>query len=330
MPAEKKALSIPPASAHPRAKLFGLVETLLRSLGQVMFQESARSGALFFAALFFASPLVAWAAVVGALSSTLAGRALGADEEQASAGLLGFNGSLVGVSLAVFLTPTPAFWPYLVVASASSSLLAGALGNVWKRWSGSALTSPFVLTAWVFLLAASGVSGLSTTGLPAAGFSAVAAPPQAPTLAALVEGVLTGVSQVFLVNDAVSGSLVVAGLAVSSRRAAAMAVLGSVVGVLVGLSLGASESQLRQGLWGFNPCLTALALGATTVAAGKRWSAASVVFGAAATAVVAVAMGQAMRPAGMVAFTAPFVVVVWAFTLHGASFSKRPDGNEPR
>lgn len=312
---EKKVVSTSPGATAPAGAVFEAVETLLRGLGQVMFQDSEAAGALFFAGLFHASPLVAWAAVVGAASSTLAALAFGADRAQVRAGLFGYNGALVGIALVVFLEPSATLWLYLVAAAAFSSLLTTAIGNAGKPWKASALTSPFVLTAWAFLLAAPSLEKLS----PAA-----TAPPSSPTL---VAALFTGVSQVFLVNDVVAGVLIVAGLAVVSRRAAAMAMVGSLVGLLVGLGLGASESDLGRGLWGFSPCLTALALGATPVVSRQR-SIGLVVFGAAVTAIVAAAMTEALRPMGMVALTAPFVLVVWAFTLADAFGS--PESDEAR
>lgn len=290
------------------------VAVVLRGVGQVMFQESALSGALFLAGIFWSSARFGVAALVGTIASTVAARLLGADRPLIRAGLFGFNGTLVGIGLAVFLEPGAASWTYLLFAAAISSVAMAALASVWKRWDGAALTAPFVLTTWCFLLAAPRFGALATTGLPTAALPGAAIAGGALDAAAIFEGVLKGVAQVFFQGDVVTGVLFVAGLVVSSRLAAAAALLGSLVGLLVGVALGAAAPELRAGLLGFNPCLTAIALGATSVAVDRR-SLAVVLLGAVVTTVVAATLTDALRPLGMVALTAPFVIVVWAFTL---------------
>lgn len=71
---------------------------------------------------------------------------------------------------------------------------------------------------------------------------------------------LVGISQIFVVENAVSGALVLGGIAVYSKEAAAHTLLGSSIGVATGVAMGADPSAITAGLWGFNPALTSLAV----------------------------------------------------------------------
>jgi urea transporter len=97
----------------------GFVDTLLRGTGQVMFQNNPIAGLLFLLGIFYNSYQLGIAGVIGLLASTVAAMVLGADRNLIRAGLFGFNGILTAL-----LSP---------------------LGM-------PALTAPFVLSAWLFLL----------------------------------------------------------------------------------------------------------------------------------------------------------------------------------
>eukprot|EP01043_Picozoa_sp_COSAG02_P040195 COSAG02_NODE_3232_length_7136_cov_264.805741_7_plen_147_part_00 len=71
---------------------------------------------------------------------------------------------------------------------------------------------------------------------------------------------LVGISQIFVVQNALSGALILGGIAVYSKEAAAHTLLGSSIGVATGVVMGADPSAITAGLWGFNPALTSLAV----------------------------------------------------------------------
>lgn len=302
----------PDGISAPAGSAPAFLDAVLRGVGQVMFQNNAFTGALFLAGVFYGSVVMGVAAVVGTIASTVTSILLGVDRKLIADGLFGFNGTLVGIALVAFLEPSAATWACVLVASAFSSVLMAALTTSSSKWGGSALTAPFVLTAWAFLLASSTFGRLPSAALPEAALPAAAALPGAIGASTLFEGLLHGVAQVFFQSNLVTGAFFVAGLFVSSRVASVTSLIGSFVGLAVAWGLGASEPSLHLGLFGFNSALTALALGGTFFPAGGR-SMALAVFGAAITAVVTAALSAALKPLGMVTLTAPFVLVVWAF-----------------
>ena len=55
---------------------------------------------------------------------------------------------------------------------------------------------------------------------------------------------LVGISQIFVVESAISGAIILAGIAVYSRECAAHTLLGSSIGIVTGCVLGADPSAL--------------------------------------------------------------------------------------
>ena len=197
--------------------------------------------------------------------STLTAIWLKADRTALAAGLYGYNGVLVGLALATFLAQGAALWIYVTLGAAVSTVATLGTASALKPFGAPALTAPFVAVTWIMLLATYGFAGLSGAALPAA---EVVAPfePAAPVsvgLGAYLTGTFLSISQVFLKASVVSALLFLAGLAVSSVPAALFALGGAMLAVAVAHAFGAESDLVTQGLLGFSPVLTAIALGVT-------------------------------------------------------------------
>ena len=296
------------------------IDINLRGVGQVMFQDNPLSGALFLIAIAWGSysggdPQVAIAGLVAVIVGTLTAQWLRVDEESLHAGLYGFNAILVGLALATFLAPGPLLWVYVLLGAAVSVVAKLATTSVVKPWGG-ALTFPFVLTTWLLLLATYGFSGLPGKALPSGNVVTALQPYQANPLQVidLVRGVILSISQVFLKASGISALFLLAGLAVNSFAAAAFAIVGSILAVLMAHLLGAESNLITSGLLGFSPVLTAIALGTVFYQPGGRvmiYAAVATVF----TVIVQSALNVALRPFAIPALTAPFVLVTWLFLL---------------
>lgn len=308
--------------ASPAHALLAFADAVLRGIGQVMLQNNSYTGLLFLLGVFASSALAGWAVLVGAIAGTASAAWLGADRAEVRAGLFGFNGALVGVALGGFLRMDALLWAYIVAAAACSSVAMAALMRLLANWRVPALTAPFVLTTWLFVLAGARLGQLRWSGaLPAAALPQAAGAPGAVTGATLLEGLLNGVAQVFFQGHVVTGALFVVGLLISSRSAGIAALLGSLAGLLIGWLLGAAEPALRAGAFGFNPVLTAIALGSglfVRSAASLAYAALAVL----ATTVAFAALSAALAPLGLTALTAPFVLVVWLFWLASPLFQR--------
>lgn len=95
-----------------------------RGIGQVMFQNNALSGLLMLAGLFLNSWQMALLAIAGNVVSTLAAYFSGYNREDIRNGLYGFNGTLVGIAIGVFMPVTVVSLLLLVVGSCLSAWIA--------------------------------------------------------------------------------------------------------------------------------------------------------------------------------------------------------------
>lgn len=316
-------------AAAERQPIVRAVDVTLRGAGQVMFQDNPLTGLLFIIGIAWGAaaagmPAVAIGSVVGLIVATATAALLRVDQGAFRSGLYGFNGILVGAALPTFMAVDALLWVYIVVGSAVSTVVMQAIANVMTTFKAPALTFPFVLTTWLLVLAGYSFSKLDVVaiGPPAL---AVAVGPQSLDMGAqaVVESMLRGVAQVFLIGNAVTGAIFILALAVSSIWAAAFAVVGTVVAFLVAVALGASSADVTAGLYGFSAVLTAIALGSVFFRPGLRVTLFALL-GTVFTVVAQGALDVVMAPMGIPTFTFPFVLVTWLFLLPREDLAPTP------
>ena len=118
------------ATMAERNPAVGVVDTLLRGVGQVMFQNNPLTGLLFLVGIFVNSAKLGGAGLLGLAASTLAAYLLGADRSLIRAGLFGFNGILVGIAPAFFFEFDFLLAVYIVLGAAVSTVVMMALINL--------------------------------------------------------------------------------------------------------------------------------------------------------------------------------------------------------
>ncbi len=288
------------------------LRTLLRGVGQVMFQPNALCGALFLAGILWGSiesgaPEVFFGAALGLVVATAAAMVIGLDRRDMDEGLWGFNGVLVGCALPTLLGSTPRVWLMIVIAAAMTAWMRRGMNLAMGKHRINSLTFPFVLVTWFVLAASHPMHALQ-------GHITMAAAHDLASFWDVVAAWLRGVSQVFLVESWVTGLLFLAGLLVASPWAALWAAVGSGIGLGVALLFGAPTAGIAAGLYGYSPALTAIAL--ATVFYRPRWrTAAWAAVGALATTIIQAAMDTLLAPYGIGPLTAPFCIATWLFLL---------------
>lgn len=140
-------------SASVDTDFLPLVTYWLKGLSQVFLLDSWVTGALFLAGLALCNGWSAlWAAVASALSLALA-LLFGGEGASVAAGLYGFSPVLTGIALgSIFYRPSwrSALWALTGIAF---TFFVQAALNVWLTPVGlPALTAPFCIAAWLFLL----------------------------------------------------------------------------------------------------------------------------------------------------------------------------------
>ena len=310
---------------------FDFIKILLRGTGQVMFQNSAWTGLLFMIGIFWGAyaegqGLVGWGALLGVTVSTVTGYLLGFPAKDGEQGLWGFNGVLVGCAFPTFMGNTVWMWLALALCSALTTWVRAGFNNVMAPWKVNSFTFPFVFCTWMFLLAARAMHGLPTTHMADPALPAAFSSLESIRFGDLAVYWLKGIGQVFLINSWVPGICFLAGLFLCSRWAALWAAIGSALALLTVVALKASGSDISDGLYGYSPVLTAIAL-ATVFYKPNFRSALWAVLGILVTVFIQAGMYMLMAPVGIATLTGPFCITTWLFLLPLVRFDdeEKPD-----
>lgn len=264
-----------------------------RGIGQVMFQENALSGLIMLVGLLCGSWQAAILALCGNIVGTLTAYLAGFDRVDIQRGLYGFNGTLVGIAVGVFMKIEPWTLLLLILGAALSSLL-------YHRWPLrsviSPFTAPFILVTWglIALVCWQNPEMLITSN--------------AFTHSVIdVRGAFCrNLGQVmFQGGTSWSGALFLFGIMINSVKSTFAAVLGASVPLLfffLGLKGEGDFAAYNAGLLGYNAVLCALAFDIER-RENVLW------------AVLSVLLSVLLQVVGiqcdMITLTAPFVVSVW-------------------
>jgi len=308
------------------------IRVILRGVGQVFFCGNAVTGLIFLIGLYVGGIIAGLAATVGVVTSTVTAYLLGVSEDDIDFGLYGFNGTLCGPCLFLFLDYTPLLWVYVILASLLSSVVLAALIRILTPYGIPASTSPFVLVCWMFMAAVFSFEALSRgpvlpePGIPASIASADAASgawltSMTDQTADLWYTALTkGIAEVMFADSVVVGLLFLLGIAIVSWRGAIMAICGTFVGVLFPILLGANNGLIEMGLYAFNPVLTMMSVGWVFLKPSNGTALLALIAGI-LTVICQAGLANFLAPLGLPTLTLPFVLTMWMF-LYAASMSK--------
>ena len=123
---------------------------------------------------------------------------------------------------------------------------------------------------------------------------------------------LKGISQVMLIENAVTGLLILIAITISSYYLGIIALLSAVIGTLVAKWGDADENSINQGLFGYNPVLTGIAL-ALFLDGPYMWIVALI--GSAVAAIFTATMMHFMKKTEIPTLTFPFIVLTWFILL---------------
>lgn len=305
---------------HPS---FGFLDWVLRGIGQVVFQNNPISGAVILAAIYYNSWIYGTACLAGTMISTATALLFKADRGLIKDGLFGFNGALIAVALVAYTSPnfTTGNLPnlhlclYIVLCSAFTTILMPAFGALLGPHKVPQLTMPFVLATWFFLGALLQFSTIDVSNaLKPTSPADFTGPKPAYTWLTWFHGITMGISEIFFQDNWVTGILILIGIAINTRIGAVMACMGSALAVAGAVFYGAHDDAIRDGLFGYNAALTAMALGGMFYVLNLPAFLYTVV-GALVTARVWASLGVFLEPSGMPVLTSAFVFVTWPMLL---------------
>lgn len=131
-----------------------IVEGLFNGIAQVFFQGNVVTGVLFAVGLIISSRVACAAALAGSLTGLLVAWGMGAAEPAIRSGAFGFNSALVAIAFGgVFFALDRMSIAYALLATIATAVVFAAVSAALEPLGVPALTLPFVLVTWLFLLA---------------------------------------------------------------------------------------------------------------------------------------------------------------------------------
>ena len=152
---------LPPSGRLPQgASVEGVIsagtfaEGVFNGVAQVFFQGNAVTGVIFTLGLLVSSRVAGVSALLGSLAGLLVGWGMGAAEPAMRVGAYGFNSVLTAIVLCdlvlVLCLSTAA---YALLAALATAVVFASVSAAFEPLGMPALTLPFVLVSWMFILA---------------------------------------------------------------------------------------------------------------------------------------------------------------------------------
>jgi urea transporter len=152
LPSGKVVTAFQPYQASPLQPI-DLVSGVFQSISQVFLKGGGIAALLLLAGLAVNSLAAAGFALGGAILAVLTAHLFGAESDLITSGLLGFSPVLTAIALGtVFYQPSWRVVAYTALATVFTVIAQSALNVALTPFAIPALTAPFVLVTWLFLL----------------------------------------------------------------------------------------------------------------------------------------------------------------------------------
>ncbi|HEY6084409.1 MAG TPA: urea transporter [Nitrospira sp.] len=310
---------------HPMLRF---IDWVLRGIGQVVFQNNPLSGAVILAGIYYNSWIYGTICLFGTIVSTVTALLFKADRGMIKDGLFGFNGALIAIALVAYTSadfatgniPNGYLILYIVICAAFTTVILPAFGALLGPHKVPALTMPFVLATWFFLGALLQFTTIDVSdALKPTSPADFTGPRPEYTWMTWFHGITMGIAEIFFQDNWVTGVLILIGIAINTRIGAMMALMGSTLAVGTAVLYGAHDAAIRDGLFGYNAALTAMALGGVFYVLNVPAFIYTVI-GVLVTARVWASLGIFLEPSGMPVLTSAFVFVTWLMLLAKDAF----------
>ncbi len=266
-------------------------KTILRGVGQVMFQNNALTGLLFLIGIFYNSLLMGIGAILGNVISTITAYLFKYSRDDIENGLYGYNGTLTGIAIYFYF----GFSFISTIGIIFGAFISTIVMCEMKKRIGP-LTASFVVSTWlvILLIKLFNLIPLLSSSLEKVGSLNI------------LQAASMGFGQVMFQGSIITGILFFIAIFVNSRKSAIYALYGSILGIFIALILLLSLSMINIGLFGYNAVLCAIALGNDDK---KSFLYATI------AVILSVIFTYLFGKLGIIALTAPFVISTWIVLL---------------
>lgn len=274
------------------------IQSILRGIGQVMFQNNMYSGLLFLVGIFINSWLLGLAALLGTSISTVTAHVLGYSKGDIQNGLYGFNGTLTGIAILCFFELNYITGLALILGAILSTVLMYFLKKILPPF-----TAPFVLATWIVLYSLMFVFNLTL----------LSSSTPLNTNFNILYASGHGFGQVMFQEHVITGLFFVLAIFVNNRLMAIYAIYASILGALTGWVLDEPISKINAGLMGYNSILCAIAL------VGKNWRD---FLWITIAIILSTLINIRLGVTELITLTAPFVLATWSVLIVKNAFNK--------
>ncbi|GAB4072723.1 urea transporter [Barrientosiimonas marina] len=284
-----------------------LINMILKGVSQVVLIENSITGIFIIAGLMATSLSLGVLAIVSSCIGTLIGIA-GGDSESAQSGLFGFNSVLTGLALFIYLDG-PYTWLFAIIGAAIAGLLNASVMHILGQFKMPAITFPFILVTWLFVIAAYQLHILDlSNGLAPESLASWTITPTGDLH--WFEGMVRGVGQIFLQDFFWTGFIILAGIFWAGWTFGLYAVASTVLAFLTAYIMGADMESLNSGIYGYNAVLTIIAV-AAVFDVKTDFAPVTGLIGVILSVPVTAAVHSLLLPYGLPVLTLPFVLTTW-------------------
>ncbi len=267
------------------------IQTILRGIGQVMFQNNIYSGLLFLIGIFYNSWLLGLAALFGTIISTVSAHVLKYPKEAIKNGLYGFNGTLTGIAVFCFFEVSVVTVFSLFLGAILSTVIMAYLQKIILPF-----TAPFVMATWLTIYFLIVIFN----------FPLLAPLEQIESSLNFLISSGNSFGQVMFQENSITGLFFFIGILLNNKLMAVYAAYAAVLGPIVGWLVSESTSTINAGLMGYNAILCAIAL----VGTGWKdflWITSAII--------LSTLLNIGMVMTGLITLTAPFVLATWGILI---------------
>ncbi|WP_229292865.1 urea transporter [Staphylococcus ratti] len=295
----------------------------MKNISQVVLLENVWTGLLILIALWIGDWKVGLAAMIGSTLSLLTAPWFGYTKREIHAGLAGFNSVLVAIALTLFMVMTWQTFIVCLIATIVVMPVAKAIQTVLKRFEIPELTTPFVIMSWIVLLMKPQFEFLKSTikVLPLKNVVTIDLTEPVHPIAAF----FNSMSQIFLVENVLSGILIIVAFFVASRRVGFFVIIANLLSLLFVYTLGSDITSLNHGLFGYNLILSIIAISVTFKKLTHLNRYLMFLLVVILTPMVYGATTTFLEPFGIPILTLPFILVTWLLLLAG---QKQPENHK--
>lgn len=289
----------------------------LRGAAQVTFSSNVMTGLIFLVAIFYGAfstsmISVAIGAIAGLVFSTLTAQILGHKQSDIEQGLFGYNGLLIGIAIPTFFESSLGSWILLISLAILSTPLVKKMNAILSTLKLPSLTFPFVFLVWIGIFLGRYFLHQESTSVEIIKNYSI--------WSVMLEGFFKGFSQIFLINNPISGALILIGLFITSRSFAFWGIVSVFVTLALSYFFHFEIDLISSGIVSYNSILTCLALGIVFSDSIKP-NKILIFLGIILSTVLHFGLALLMKNLNIPVLTAPFVFASWICLISYYRFS---------